>query len=521
MNQALFTKLLEYFQITETQYHELIAPVSKENFFGDRKFLRAEGAADLVRSVMKENGKIIIYGDYDADGIMGTSILVKMFAYNDYKVDYYIPNRYQDGYGLTLKHAQEYVDAKYDLVICVDNGIGAYEPIKLLKDNGIKVLVLDHHQAQDTLPVADEILHPQVSKFSSVASSGAFVAFMFSMTFLGRFDKYLSTLAAISTITDMMPLKETNRNLLRLVFKHYEEGEFLPIDLLKETDPFDENTIGMKIGPKINSVGRIVDNPEINKMVEYFTTDNKETILNYIDWINTTNEERKNISKEATDCLPKDMENEKAIIYITEAKEGLLGLIANHLCSKYRVPTIVLTKDSNGDAYKGSCRAPEGYNVVEIFNSLNDLLLTGGGHAGAGGCTFLMSNLEEFKKRFIALAESTYIEPTEKVTIPMTITEINFDNYRLIKSFSPFGESWPAPSFKLRRINTHSLFFSKNSEHILTQLGMSTRLTGFNFPKREVTQYPFIDVVGTLRTSGFRNMTSVEFLIKELKESAK
>lgn len=521
MNKVLFSKLLEYYQITESQYNELIAPVSEENFFGERLFLRSQEAADLVNSVINNKGKIIVYGDYDADGIMGTSILVKMFEYVNVKVDYYIPNRYQDGYGLTLKHAQEYVDDKYDLVICVDNGVSAFEPIQLLKDNGIKVLVLDHHQPQETLPVADVILHPQISKFSEVPSSGAFVAFMFSMTFLGRFDKYLSTLAAISTITDMMPLKETNRNLLRLVFKHYKEGEFLPIDLLKEQDAFDETTIGMKIGPKINSVGRLIDTTEINKMVEYFTTNDKDVILNYIDWINSVNEERKTISREATECLPKDMQNEKAIVYVTDAKEGLLGLIANHLCSKYRVPTIVMTKDNSGDSYKGSCRAPEGYNVVEIFTALKDLLVTGGGHAGAGGCTILAKDFEEFKKRFISLAESTEVVVPEKVTIPMGITEINFDNYMLIKSFSPFGENWPAPLFKLNRINTRSLFYSKTNEHILTQIGMSTRLTGFNFPRAEVSQYLLVDMIGTLRTSVYRNTTSVEFLIKELKESAK
>lgn len=521
MNQTLFNKLLEYFQITEAQYNELIAPVSEENFYGGRLFARSQEAADLVRSVINNKGKIVVYGDYDADGIMGTSILVKMFEYVNVKVDYYIPNRYQDGYGLTLKHAQEFVDAKYDLVICVDNGVSAFEPIQLLKDNGVKVLVLDHHQPQETLPVADGILHPQISGFSEVASSGAFVAFMFSMTFLGRFDKYLSTLAAISTITDMMPLKETNRNLLRLVFRHYKEGEFLAIDLLKEQDPFDENTIGMKIGPKINSVGRLIDNTEINKMVEYFTTNDNDKILNYLDWINATNEERKNASKEATECLPTDMQGQKGIVYVTEAKEGLLGLIANHLCAKYRVPTIVLTTDANGDSYKGSCRAPEGYNVVEIFNALKDLLLTAGGHAGAGGCTMLKKDFKTFKSRFIELAESTHVTPPEKVTIPMTIVDVNLDNYRLIKSFSPFGENWPAPLFKLSRINTRSFFYSRDMKHILTQVGMSTRLTGFNFPKSEVSEYQFVDLIGSLRTSVYRNVTSTEFLIKELKESAK
>ena len=521
MNQSILEKLLNYYHITEEDYKELTKPVSISNFDDGHKFERVDEAVALVNDVMKSNGKIVIYGDYDADGIMGTSILVKMFSYKDYIVDYYVPNRYQDGYGLTLKKAQEFIENKYSLVICVDNGISAFEPIELLKQNGIKVLVLDHHQPQEVLPVADVILHPQVSHFSEVASSGAFVAFMFSISFLGRFDKYLSTLAAISTISDMMPLKEVNRNLLRLVFANYKEGEFLPIDLLKEADQFDETSIGMKIAPKINAVGRLLDNSDINKMVEYFVSDSRDIVLHYIDWINENNEQRKTLSKEAIDNIPEELKNEAAIVYLTDCKEGVIGLIANYLSSSYHVPAIVFTKDSEGDSYKGSCRAPEGYNVVEIFNETKDLLVAGGGHAGAGGCTIKMSDFDAFKAKFVDIVKNTKIEHVKKETIPMNINEINIDNYNLIKTFSPFGEAWKAPLFELSRIPTKNLFFSRTGEHILTQISLNTRLTGFNFPKSEVTEMNFVDLIGTLRTSVYRNITSTEFLIKEIKESAK
>lgn len=521
MNRTLFDKLLTYFNITEDEYASLVSPVDEINFTEGRTFEGASECVKLVKDVIANKGKITIYGDYDADGIMGTSILVKMFEYVNYPVTYYIPNRYQDGYGITLKKAQEYIDEGIELVICVDNGISAFEPIELLRNNGVKVLVLDHHQPQENLPLANAIMHPQVSKFSDIASSGGFVAFMFSISFLGRFDKFLSTLAAISTISDMMPLKGANRRLLRFVFSQYKEGEFLPIDLLKETDAFDETSIGMRIAPKINSVGRLIDNSDINKMVEFFTSNDREIVLNYIDWINENNENRKLTSKEATEKLPDDLKNEKAIVYLTDCKEGILGLIANHLCSNYHVPVIVLTEDSSGDFYKGSCRAPEGYNVVEIFGQLKDLLLTGGGHAGAGGCTFAKERFTEFKEAFIKASTLTVVEHVEKETINLSIVDINLDNYNLIKSFSPFGECWKAPLFKLDRIATKSLFYSRTNEHILTQIGQSTRLTGFNFPKAEVSQYPFVDMIGTLRTSTYRGITNVEFLIKELKESAK
>ena len=174
MNKSLLERLLDYYHINYEQYLLMNKDVSLLNFRDGHEFNDIDNSVKLVKDIISKKGKIIIYGDYDADGIMGTSILVKMFEYLGVIVDYYIPNRYLDGYGLNLKHAQEYIDKKYDLVITVDNGITAFEPIELLHNAGIKVLVLDHHQAQDKLPLADAICHPIVSHFGETTSSGAF-----------------------------------------------------------------------------------------------------------------------------------------------------------------------------------------------------------------------------------------------------------------------------------------------------------------------------------------------------------
>ncbi len=517
MNKDLLNRLLDYYHLTFEDYGKLIAPVSEENFALGHKFDHMKEAVTLVNEVMAHEGKIFIYGDYDADGIMGTSILVKMFSYKNYPVNYYIPSRYLDGYGLTLKKSKWAVENNIELVICVDNGISAFEPIEYLKQNGVKVLVLDHHQEQDRLPVADYILHPIVSHFGETASCGGFVAFMFSQAFLGRFDKYLSTLAAISVISDMMPLKDYNRNFLRLVFKNYKNHEFKQIDALKEGEEFNEVAIGMKIAPKINAIGRLIEDESINNLVEFFTRDDDEKFLNYITWINNTNEERKNASKEASDSLTDIDESSKAIVYVTNAKEGLLGLIANQIASKYQKPTIVFSSDISGEFYKGSSRAPIGFNVADSFIALSEYLEAYGGHAGAGGCTIRKDRFEEFKKAYLKYAEETPLQVVEKPFVKLGITELNFDNYELISTFSPFGEEWPRPYFKMGPINTKSLLYSKDGNHILTSLGLNSRLTGFNLPRSLFTELPFIDVYGTLRLSTFRNFTNVEFLINEYK----
>ena len=296
MEKDLFHRLLDFYQIDEAEYERITAPVSLENFYDGHQFDDIENAVSLVKDVLSSDGKILVYGDYDADGIMGTSISAKMFQYLGKEVDYYIPNRYNDGYGINEAHASEYIKEGYDLIITVDNGITAFKTIKMLHDSGIKVLILDHHQNQEEVPVADAICHPIYSHFGDVASSGAFTAFIFSISLLGRVDKYLSMLAAISLISDMMPLLEYNRSLLRAVIDVYKNGEFLSIDLLADNEPLNEQLIGMKIAPRINAIGRLCDDTSINEIVKYFVTDDREFILNYYSHIIEMNDARKELS---------------------------------------------------------------------------------------------------------------------------------------------------------------------------------------------------------------------------------
>ena len=277
--EQLFKRLLEYYQIDENEYQKLIAPVDEDNFAMGHSFKDIDKCVEVVKNAIAQNKKIFIYGDYDCDGIMSISILVKMFSYINYPVSYHVPSRYLDGYGLTLKYAEELVNEGYGLLITVDNGITAFEGIEYAKKHGLDVLIFDHHQADPVLPIADYILHPVVSNFGEVATSAGFVTFMFAKEFLGRYDKYLATLAAISVVSDMMPLREYNRNLLRLVISEYEDGEFFNIDLLKEKEPFTEAAIGMKIAPKVNAVGRLIeDEDSLKKTVEFFTKDDKNLL---------------------------------------------------------------------------------------------------------------------------------------------------------------------------------------------------------------------------------------------------
>ena len=518
--KSLFDRLLDYYHISKDDYALLTMEVTKDNFASGHEFIDMDNCVRVVKEAVDNKKKIFIYGDYDADGIMSVSILVKMFKMINYPVSYHIPNRYTDGYGLNLQRSQEIVDNGFDLLITVDNGITAFEGIEYAKSHGLQVLVFDHHQPSDTLPMADYILHPSVSKFGDTATSAGFVTFMFAKSYLGYFDNYLATLASISLVSDMMPLVSYNRNLLRLMIKEYQNQSFFNIDLLKEKEAFNEYNIGMKIAPKINAIGRLIDDDSyLSRSVEFFTSEDENLLLNYNDWINSVNDERKELTKEAVENSKEISTDDAAIVGIIAQKEGGIGLIANFFVKKYHKPTIIFALDQSGEIYKGSCRSPEGFNVVDAFNQLSNLLEASGGHAMAGGCSVKKENYEAFKKGFIELASKCQKVETKSETIPLYINEITFENYDLINSFSPFGEAWPAPLFVLPRIRVQSLMYSRDGEHVLTSIGNNSRLTGFHFPKEYLSQYQFIDMIGTLRISTYYNKTNIEFLVNEINET--
>ena len=173
---------------------------------------------------------------------------------------------------------------------------------------------------------------------------------MFSMHFLGKLDYYLATLAAISLVSDMMPLVSYNRNLLRLAIKLYQKRGYDCINLLKDKDAFNEISIGMKIAPKINAIGRLIDDDTyLKRTVEFFTSDNKNLLLNYNDWINEVNNARKDMTKEAVENSREIDTSSSAIVAIIEQKEGVIGLIANNFVKKYSKPTIIFALDQSGE----------------------------------------------------------------------------------------------------------------------------------------------------------------------------
>ena len=251
-------------------------------------------------------------------------------------------------------------------------------------------------------------------------------------------------------------------------------------------------------------------------MVKYLISENDEEIYKISSWIKNNNELRKTLTKEAVEALPKDEIEGDGIVLKLDIKEGLLGLIANRLLGEKNVPVIIFTEDSTDKTFlKGSIRSKEGFNVQKAFESLEKYMVAGGGHAMAGGATIKASDFEDFKRDFIALCKEHKFTKEEPPSIELSLVDINFQNYEILREFSPFGVGFPEPVFSIRNLPTKTLQFISQGKHLSTPISINSKLLGFNMAESIVKSTDFIDIFGNLNISSFRDKLTLEFRISD------
>jgi len=509
-------KLLEYYHLNESDFIELSKPIEDIKLLDPNSIESMPKIKERIFNAIKNNEKIIVYGDYDCDGVSATTIVVKTFEKLNYKVSYYLPIRYSDGYGLNVKNVIKIKEAGFKLIITVDNGIAQDEAIKKANELGMDVIVVDHHEAPEIPVPAYAVIHPTVSHISEIYGSGGYMSLFLSAGLLGYYDDYLVTIAGMSVISDMMELKGYNRDVVKLAVNNLKNHRYLPLISLTDSPIITEKTFGLEIAPKINAIGRLVDDKNINLLVKYLISEDENEIYKISCWIKNNNELRKTLTKEAVESLPQDDINDDGIALKLDIKEGLLGLIANRLLNEKNVPVIIFTEDSNDKTFlKGSIRSKEGFNVQKAFESLNKYLVAGGGHAMAGGLTIKSCDFENFKHDFVELCREHKITKEEPPSIELNLTEINVQNYEILRQFAPFGMSFPEPVFSLRNLPTKSLQFISFGKHISTPISINSKLLGFNMPENEVKKSNFIDLFGNLNMSSFKDRLTLEFRISD------
>lgn len=484
-----------------------------------------EGMAKVIGAILNsisKKEKIVIYGDYDVDGICAVSILYRTFKILNYEVGYYVPNRYEDGYGLTINRVEQFKEKGYSLIICVDNGIKAFESIKKAKEYGMKVIVLDHHQKDEILPDFDLYLHPEYSSFSNYNMCGASVCYYVSQALLNKSDDVCLALAGIATIGDVMPLIEQNRLLVCKAIQYLNKNKYKAINLLKNDNcKYDENVIAMQIVPKLNSIGRIHKTNIINKLVKYLTTDNLEELEELSKFIISTNDYRKKITEEYFNALDKESYNSKIIIEKNDDMlEGINGIISSRFTNKYNLPSIIFSLDESKSFYKGSARSINDFNIIELFKD-NIYIEQYGGHKTAAGLTIKKENYELFCDSISKDTKNNIYKEDILEVIEITEEELTYKSYVDLLRFSPFGEGNPYPLFLVKNINKDKIGFTKDKKHISIRFNNEANLIGFNLAnivKDDIINY---DVIFKLEPNNlFANKLSCKCLKMEVSKDA-
>ncbi|MCQ2742141.1 MAG: DHH family phosphoesterase [Bacilli bacterium] len=473
-------------------------------------------AKKRILEAITRGEKVIVYGDYDCDGVMSTSVIVKSIKMLGGKVAGYLPCRYIDGYGINLNNAKRIAESGYNLVICVDNGVSAHEALDYLKERKIDVLIIDHHEILSDLPPCLACIHPDTIHYGEYPVSAGYLSAIFSVYLLDRKDDYLITLGALSTLSDMMPLKGHNREIVRLAIDYINDNQYQQISGFVGKRHIDEKTLSMDLIPAINAIGRMSEDTSINRLIPYFTDDDLTKIERIGVWMKEVNMTRKEMTKQAGENIVIN-EEDPGILAVSDLPEGLNGLLANKLMEKYKRPTVVFSScKSDSSLLVGSMRSKDGFSVVKAYETLKNYLVKGGGHEFAGGLSIKKEDLESFKKEFFFLCLKHKFEPIKEDLIPLSYKEITKENFDLVMSFGPFGMEWKEPKFRVNNIPVESLTFTRDGRFLSTQLSGGIRLFSFSLGTSYFSTKNLVDLKVSFARSEYRGVQGMDAYAEEI-----
>ena len=479
-------------------------------------FEMMDDAVAIIKDCISNNKKILILGDYDADGILATSILVKAFEYLDYSnFKYHIPNRLSEGYGLNIKQVEKAKSLGFDCILTVDNGINAVESIKRAKDLGLSVIISDHHKVNEEFIVDVAYLHPQLSNLD-YPISGGMVAYYLACALLDREDDYLLALGSITTISDVMPISKGNRKLVRKGLGIINSNHYEAIQLLS-SGFIDSNMIGTIISPKINSLGRLPDYYNPNHLVVYFTSNDSGVLRAYIKEIEDVNAQRKELSNYYYDKHKIDGFDDKVLfVNDRDMHEGVIGLLATRFSNEYNCISVIST--DNEDEYKASLRSVDNIDIFEIVKANEHLFSKYGGHKLAMGMSFKKENLDAIKDLFHQALEDVDIKEKNYDVIKVEASEISVDSVKEIRRLEPFGNGFEQPNFLIEDGIVASIKpLSKGLHHKVNLLYKDNTLEMMFFfsSDLDLSINDSIDVIVSAGINEFRGNESVSCIVQE------
>ena len=414
-----------------------------------------------INEAIGQGEPILIYGDYDADGVTGTSILVRCLRELGALVDYYIPNRFYEGYGPNEDAFMQAIADGYQLVITVDNGIAGIDEAEILLEHGVDLIITDHHQVKETLPRAYAILHPELDEnYPFHHLSGAGVALKVAEALLQEvIPEDFYAIAMLGTIGDVVPLIDENRSIVKRGLAALRETEIEGLNAMMdlagtEKSEATEVNVGFELCPRLNAPGRM---DEAALSVECLIAEGEGEAKLIADQIESFNSERQKVTQkvleEATKLVDaKTLAKKKVVIlYSPHWHEGILGIVAGRLAKQWQKAVFVVTDDHEG-YIKGSARAVEGYHLFELLNECQDLIERFGGHALAAGITFAPENLQALEDKMNELLQEVEVTPSLQVDLSLPLSDLNVSFVEQLSILAPFGEGNRPPVIELKNV---------------------------------------------------------------------
>ncbi len=498
-------------------------------------------AVERIRRALADGEKITVFGDYDADGVCSTALMVRFLRELGGSVSAYIPNRLEDGYGLSSEALSVCVEQNNpSLIVTVDCGTSSIETVEAARARGIDVVITDHHEPGGLVADAVAVVNPKrVEKHPASILAGVGVAFKVCHALIkaGRdadcsicaavdLKKYLD-FVAVATITDMVPLRGENRALVRAGFQALENSIWPGWNALKKlaglTGPLETWHAGFTFGPRINAAGRV---GRADAALELFLTDlpaRADELAQLLDEANRERQEiEKGIVKEAIDEIDETFDKEKnfGIVIAREGwHAGVIGIVASRLVQRYGRPVAVIGMD--GESGRGSCRSIDGFSVLDGLNACADLLIQFGGHDMAAGLEVEACNLEAFKERFNAFAAEQFkgadLSPVLNIDRAVDLNEMDDALMDGLKRTGPFGQENPEPVWAVMNVEVAGAKILKEKHLKLTLVNGNSRIDAIGFNMAEKLSSGPVDAAFSLHENTWNGRTSLQLNLKDIR----
>ncbi|WP_035313299.1 single-stranded-DNA-specific exonuclease RecJ [Brochothrix campestris] len=493
-----------------------------------------EKTLEIIEEALAEDKKIMIYGDYDADGVTSTAVLYEALQIIGAEPSCFIPNRFVEGYGPNKAAFKKIKEDGYDLLITVDNGIAGIEEMAYAREIGLQVICTDHHEVGAQLPDADAIVHPKHPAFNYPFKelAGVGVAFKVAHALLGEIPVELLDLFALGTIGDMVSLTDENRFLVkagleRLAVTERPGLQALYRQLNLDTSTVTSDMVGFKIAPHLNAAGRL---GSAEKALALLITRDVNEAKQLASDLVAINNERKAIVNElvlaADEQVQPFLADKVLIVAGKDWHEGVLGIVASRLVEAYQRPVIVLSLNEEKQWAKGSGRSIPGLNLYDALNDSTTLLTRFGGHAGAAGLTLPIDNVAALRTAVNTYAAPLLAETSTKlplmIDLNLTIPEASLALLDEVKRLEPFGTDNPKPLVKFTNVRLASIRqIGADNAHLKATFKddeATIEAIGFNIGalKNTLNMSDDIDVVGELSLNEWRNQQMVQLQIKDI-----